>query len=311
MHSAVNALNQKVSVFIPVFNGEQYLAETLDSVLAQTLQDFEVICVDDGSNDASLAILRAYAAKDPRVKVLQTPANMGSVSKVLNFALPSMQGAYFVYSSQDDIFSADWLEKMHAKATSTGADAVIPDVVFYHAGDASKNRTLSGLGGDRTVELSNREAVRHSLDWAIPANALWNANLIKKFQFEEFGMNADEYSARIFFLNCNKVVFSEGTFFYRQDNGNAVTKKTNYKTFDYPYTQFRLYQLLRDQQFSTEDVQSAALKVVDIMRRLRLWLDTNPNALSAEDTQKAETRLGKCMEQLKTDPMFAQVIGSM
>lgn len=307
-HAAVTDANRKVSVFVPVFNGEKYIAETLDSLLKQTLADFEIICIDDGSSDASLSILHTYAAKDARVRVFQTPSNMGSASKVLNYALQFMRGAYLVYSSQDDVFSVDWLEKMRARAIETGADAVIPDVVFYYANDTSKNRTLAGLRGDRKVELSNREAVAYSLNWEIPGNALWNANLVKKFGFEEFGINSDEFSARVFFLNCNKVVFSEGSFFYRQDNELAVTKRTTYKTFDYPYTQFRLYQLLKDNQFPAEVVQQAALKVIEIMTTLKQWLANNRTELSSADLEKAEARIKKCMDCLKDDPMFAQVM---
>jgi glycosyltransferase involved in cell wall biosynthesis len=307
-HEAVTDANRKVSVIVPVFNGEKYIADTIDSLLKQTLTDFEIICVDDRSTDASLSVLQAYAEKDQRVRVFQTHNNMGFASKVVNYALQFMQGAYFVYSSQDDVFSTDCLEKMRTRAIETDADAVIPDVVFYYANDASKNRTLTGLRGDRNIELSNREAVLYSLNWEIPGNALLNANLIKKFGFEEFGMNSDEYSARVFFMNCNKVVFSEGSFFYRQDNELAVTKKTTYKTFDYPYTQFRLYQLLRDNQFPAEVVQQAALKVIEIMTTLKQWLTNNRAELSPEDLKKAEARIKKCMDCLKGDQMFSQVL---
>lgn len=307
-HAAVTDANRRVSIFIPVFNGEKYIAETLDSLLGQTLSDFEVICVDDGSSDASLSILHAYAEKDGRVRVYQTPSNLGMASRVLSHALPFMQGGYFVYASQDDVFSVDWLEKMRARAIATGADAVIPDVVFYHANDPAKNRTLIGLHGNRGAELSNREAVLYSLNWEIPGNALWNANLVKKFGFEEFGINSDEYSVRVFFMNCNKVVFSEGSFYYRQDNEQAVTKSTTYKSFDYAYTQFRLYQLLKQSQFPADVIQKAALKVIEIMTTLKLWLANNRAGMSAADLEQAEARINKCMDSLKSDPMFAQVL---
>ena len=59
-----------VSIIIPVYNGERYLQKAVDSALAQTLQDVEVICVDDGSTDGSASILDGYAAKDRRVRVI-------------------------------------------------------------------------------------------------------------------------------------------------------------------------------------------------------------------------------------------------
>ena len=60
-----------VSVIMPVYNGEEYLRQCLDSVINQTLKEIEIICVDDGSSDGSLDILKEYAAKDTRIIVLQ------------------------------------------------------------------------------------------------------------------------------------------------------------------------------------------------------------------------------------------------
>ena len=106
----------QISVFIPVYNGANYIAATLDSLLKQSFQHFEVLCVNDCSTDDSLRILQGYAASDSRVRVLNMDSNQGAASKVLNLALPAMRGKYFVYSSQDDLFSVDWLSKMHTRA---------------------------------------------------------------------------------------------------------------------------------------------------------------------------------------------------
>ena len=62
--------NPRISVIIPVYNVEKYLAECLDSVANQTLKDIEVICVNDGSTDNSLSILQGYASKDDRIKII-------------------------------------------------------------------------------------------------------------------------------------------------------------------------------------------------------------------------------------------------
>ena len=299
--------NQKVSVMIPIYNGEKCITETLDSLLRQTLSDFEVICVDDCSTDASLSVLKIVAAKDARIRVFQTPFNKGTAARVLNYSLQFIQGNYIVYSSQDDLFSEDWLEKIRSRAIDTGADAVIPDLVFYHANDSTKNRTLCGLHGDRSVVLSNREAVLYSLNWEIPGNAIWNANLVKKKGFDNFELNSLELSTRVFFLNCNKVAFSEGTFYYRQDNELAVTKKMSHKTFDYPFTQYRLYQLLKENGFSAEIVHREALKVISLLNHYRQWLVNHRSDFTENEAEKAEFLIRQCDDCLKADPMFAVI----
>jgi glycosyltransferase involved in cell wall biosynthesis len=284
----------RISFCIPVYNGEKYIAATLDSALRQTFADFEVLCIDDCSTDGGLAILEAYAARDPRVRVVKMDRNQGTAPKVLNRVLPLLRGDHFVYASQDDLFSEDWLQKMIERADETGADAVVPDLVFHHEGDPSRNRSLVGLHGDRSVELTGREAAFHSLDWTIPGNALWNAGMVRRLGFAEFSMNSDEYSGRVFYLNCNKVVFSEGRFLYRQDNEMAITKKVSFKTFDMPYTFFRLYQLFREHGFPAEVYRREAAKAIQTLHHLDQWLAANRHTWPAHDVLEAENRAAHC-----------------
>lgn len=296
--------NARISVFIPVHNGEKHLAKTLDSVLAQTFSDFELICIDDGSTDGSAQILQRYADKDSRVHVITPPRNLGSAPKALNYALGAMTGGYFVYSSQDDQFSPDWLASMHARALETNADAVIPEVVLHHEGQPGKDRSLVGLAGDARAELTGREACQHSLNWSIPGNALWNARLVRRLGFEEFGLNSDEYSVRRFFLQCNKVVFSGGKFFYRQDNLDAITKRMSPGTFDWPYTQLRLAQLLQEHQFPDHVVRREIDAAVAAMGRLRRGLDTYAAGWSPADVARAEAAIARFDQRLSVRHVF-------
>ena len=82
----------KVSVVVPTYNVEKYLAECMDSLLGQTLQDMEFVCVNDGSTDSSLEILKQYAAKDDRVKILDGPN--GGYGKAMNRGLDACTGEY-------------------------------------------------------------------------------------------------------------------------------------------------------------------------------------------------------------------------
>lgn len=295
--------NEKISVIVPVHNGAKYVAATLESLLAQSYANFEVLCIDDCSTDESHSILKALSLRDERIRVFKTDENFGSAPKVLNFALANFVGTYFVYSSQDDLFSKDWLANMVAKAVETGADAVIPDVIFYHESGAA-DRSLIGIDGDRSIELSGPEAVLKSLDWTIPANALWRADLVKKIGFEEFSINSDEFSARLFFNACHKVVFSEGTFFYRQDNAEAVTKKKTSKAFDFPYTHVRLAHWLHEQGYPPAVIRKEMKKAFAIMASLRSWLRENKSIYSASDMAAAEAAIRRYQAMVAAQPAF-------
>lgn len=101
------------SVILPVYNGERFLAEAVDSVLAQSRPELELVAIDDGSTDASADILADYAARDPRVVVI-TQANAG-VTAARNAGIAASRGNYIAFLDQDDRWMPDTLA-LHIKA---------------------------------------------------------------------------------------------------------------------------------------------------------------------------------------------------
>ena len=113
----------KVSVVLPIYNVEKYLHQCLDSVLRQTLKEIEVICVDDGSTDRSLDILKKYQSKDCRVFVLkQNNINAGAAR---NKGMSIAKGKYLAILDSDDFFESEMLEETHEKAEKEQADLVL------------------------------------------------------------------------------------------------------------------------------------------------------------------------------------------
>lgn len=112
-----------ISIILPVFNGESYVRDTIDSILGQTFSDFELICVDDGSTDGSLKILESISASDPRVTVL-TQKNQGP-GAARNKGLDAATGSYVAMLDADDLYSENLLEKLYSKATKIDADIVV------------------------------------------------------------------------------------------------------------------------------------------------------------------------------------------
>ena len=115
--------NPKVSVIIPVYNVEPYLCRCLDSLVNQTLQDIEIICINDCSSDNSLAILKEYAEKDERINIIDFEKNQG-VSIARNAGIEIAKGEYIGLVDSDDYVDLDFYEKLHKKAKDTDADMV-------------------------------------------------------------------------------------------------------------------------------------------------------------------------------------------
>lgn len=119
----------RISIIVPVYNAEKYLRECVDSILAQTLRDIELILVDDGSTDSSPALCDAYAAQDARVQVIHK-AN-GRAASARNAGLARAQGEYIAFVDADDWVAADMYEKM----LKTGADVTLCDYVRFAEGE--------------------------------------------------------------------------------------------------------------------------------------------------------------------------------
>ena len=118
-------LSPKVSVIVPVYKAEKYLRKCVDSILAQTFRDFEVLLVDDGSPDRSGAICDEYARKDPRVRVIHK--ENGGVSSARQRGLDDARGEYTIHADPDDWVEPNMLEELYAKAKAEDADMVICD----------------------------------------------------------------------------------------------------------------------------------------------------------------------------------------
>ena len=100
-------MNPKISVIVPVYNVEKYLCSCIDSILAQTFTDFELLLIDDGSRDKSGEICDEYANKDCRVKVFHK--ENGGVSSARNLGIDESKGEYLFFVDSDDIISSFYI----------------------------------------------------------------------------------------------------------------------------------------------------------------------------------------------------------
>ena len=105
-----NIESPKISVVMPVLNGEKYLAEAIESILNQTFQDFEFIIVDDGSTDQTPEILRSYANKDSRIQIVTNPINRG-IGYSRNRGIALSRGEYIANMDADDLCLPERFEK--------------------------------------------------------------------------------------------------------------------------------------------------------------------------------------------------------
>lgn len=283
-----------ISIILPVYNGSEYLETTLNSIINQSFKDFEVLCIDDSSTDNSFDILKEFATRDERIKLFQK-TNGGNAVKSIIFGLPYATGNYMFYCSHDDLMSEDLLENVYQKAIKTKADAVIPNMVWYKENKSNKE----GIFGEKDKEISGREAFELSLNWKIHGFSLRKMSLVKKLGYKDFAMNSDEYTTREFYLNCNKVVFSGGEFYYRQDNLNALTKKITPKTFECINTDIALIRLIIKNKLNNKFLKKLIKRSIGSLLEFYLILYTTENELSTEDKTKILSDLKNAWIEIK------------
>ena len=130
--------NIKVSVIVPVYNAEATLKKCVDTLLSQTLHDFEVVLIDDGSTDSCGALCDEYAQMDCRVKVFHKPN--GGVSSARQYGIDHAEGDYTIHADPDDWVDPEMLECLYNKAKETNADIVICD--YWENGPTFQKRVV-------------------------------------------------------------------------------------------------------------------------------------------------------------------------
>lgn len=129
---SVNDRIPTVSIGMPVYNGAKYIREAVDSLLAQTFTDFELIISDNASIDATQAICEEYARRDPRTRYMRQSENKGALAN-FQFVLDQARGEFFMWAAADDRWGAHWIESIYTRIYCDKHMAGFGDLVHIDA----------------------------------------------------------------------------------------------------------------------------------------------------------------------------------
>lgn len=218
-----------VSIIVPVYNVSIYLAEALDSVLAQTYGNLEVIVVDDGSTDGSSAICDEYARRDMRVTVIHQ-RNMG-LSAARNVGLDIMRGDVVAFIDPDDVYSESFVEMMMESLSDTGADmAVCRYEVRYPLGPLGKKRAPQVMPRIAMGTYGRIDALRALADGSLNVtvwNKIYDRDLWDNVRFPD-GQVYEDVSAvyEICSLSSKVCVLNQALYLYRK-RPDGITMTTS------------------------------------------------------------------------------------
>lgn len=259
----------KVSVIMPVYNGEKYLRKCLDSVTAQTLREIEIICVDDGSTDKSRDILEEYAAEDPRVQIFHQENKFAGCAR--NLGMEHASGKYLIFWDSDDYFMPDALELMYERSESKQAQICICDGDKYDEKEDVQYPTDEYLIRRRLPEADpfSREDIGKYL-YNFASNVPWNKMFLHSFvlenelQFQELRQANDVYFVmRALFLAERITTVPKALVVYRISNSGSVTGKASETRFCSAQAFKKTFDWLCGQEDFTDEIrQSFANKTI-------------------------------------------------
>ena len=203
-----------VSVIVPVYNVEKYIHRCVDSILAQTFTDFELILVDDGSPDNCPAICDEYAEKDSRIRVIHQ--ENGGLSAARNAGLDVATGEYISFVDSDDWVESGFLMKMASQMNKDNSQMVVSGARKIWPGKVENNKVSTTdicIDRDKAVSLLARPEWVYFVAW----NKLYHRGIFANIRFPEDYIHEDEFVIHRVYNNCGRIsLINDVLYNYRQ-----------------------------------------------------------------------------------------------
>lgn len=298
----------KVSVIIPVYNTEKYLRECLDSVVNQTLKDIEIICIDDGSTDLSLDILKEYSSKDKRF-VIKTQNNLHA-GVARNKGIELASGEYVHFLDSDDWLDVNAYERLYNLSKENSTDIVKFKAFSYN----NQTKEVTSRAYLDIEEIEDRyfnksfNLIEEPLNTVklpdSPWSGFYNLNFIKNnnIYFDNF-ICANDVG---FFFRCiinakNIYLSPEKLVYYRENLKNSlITKRA--KHFE---CQIALYKVVKSASANLP-ISYQQIVVNKIINDIFHWYDIciNEYTLSKEDFTNMQEEMNAFLKEIENEYLF-------
>ena len=210
-----------ISVIVPVYKAEKYLRRCVDSILSQTLPDFELILIDDGSPDNSGRLCDEYAAKDQRIRVLHQ--KNGGAAAARNAGLDAAAGEWITFVDSDDWVHQDYLRVLHETAMIQSADLVACRYRMVRSdSQPDKNPQIPRLSPEDVEEYWIGDRMGATVPWG----KLYRCELFRELRYPEGRTGEDEYVTYRVLFGCNHPVFVDNVLYWYYVNRCGVSRSS-------------------------------------------------------------------------------------
>ncbi len=229
--------NPLLTVIIPMYGVERFIAKCLDSVIAQSYDNLEIICVNDGTPDASADIAREYAKNDARIRVIDNEKNLGLFRARVE-GLKVANGEYIAFVDADDFIGVDWFRLLYKQIKREKADMVIGNTVnvdetgykFYYNNYRSLTKSHKSIEGDLLDVFYEQDG--SNFVWHTVWNKLYKRELVErcmpyflKIDFHMI-MGEDIAFSSVFYTHARKLAFADADCYFYYRHSEASTSIT-------------------------------------------------------------------------------------
>lgn len=266
--------NPKISIIVPVYNTANYIEECLDSLINQSLEEIEIICIDDKSEDDSPKILEKYASSDKRIKLLYNKENTGQ-ALARNIALKSVKGEYVSFMDSDDKIDLNAYEKVLNFSEENNLDMVLFNVVRFDrkgiiGGSELHEKSIQKLNSNTNI-LENNEFVYDTS----PCNKLIKTSLIEENNIEFVDRLYEDllFSMELFTSTDSVGVLPDVKYYWRRrrdkSNKSTTQNRTNKKNIaDRIFIINQIEELFKSNEKYNSLLDSYHFKLLEIDYRL-------------------------------------------
>lgn len=282
-----------ISVIVPVYNVERYVKKCLDSILAQTIENIEIIVVDDGSTDTSGVICDEYAKRDNRIHVYHK--TNGGLSSARNYGIERATGRYFGFVDSDDYIDPDMYEVLLNNLLKYDADMSLCGLYDVFNGKPRKVNT-DNRSFEATVEETIKIVLEAKITSVTAVNKLYKRELFAFVRYPEGKTSEDAFIILDVLMKCKKTVITTlQKYYYIHRPGSITTAHFNPRTLDVLEAYNKNYRI----------IEANYPKLIDVAKMRLCWAHFYVlDRLIFDDTGNFEVQKRQIIRYLKENLVF-------
>lgn len=218
-----------ISIVVPVYNVEKYLEKCIDSIIAQTYDNIEIILVNDGSTDDSADIIAHFEAVDSRIKSYYQ--ENGGLSAARNTGINNANGRYIAFVDSDDYIHPRMLEILYNNLVSTGSDISVCDLFWINEGKKTEEFIDNNITVYNGINVL-RKLIRDDLISVVAWNKLYKSEIFDELRYPVGRLHEDEFVIHKILSQCNRSVYTTAKLYYYIKREGSIVAKTSSKKLE-------------------------------------------------------------------------------